>query len=60
MVKLTFNIIVPGKLQEVFNYVGDFANVAKWDPGCVKSTLAKNFNMQKGAKYDVVTVLDGK
>jgi hypothetical protein len=44
----------------VFNYVGDFANVAKWDPGCVKSTLATNFNMQKGAKYDVVTVLDGK
>ena len=39
MVKLNFNIKVPGNIKDVYNYVGNFANISKWDPGCLSSEL---------------------
>lgn len=42
-------------VEEVFNYVADFANTEQWDPGIKSARQIDSQNIGVGTKYDVVS-----
>ncbi|MDJ0665480.1 MAG: SRPBCC family protein [Acidimicrobiia bacterium] len=43
-----------------FEYVGDFGNIEKWDPGIISSTKATEGDVGVGTAYDVVVSYRGR
>ena len=43
-----------------FDYIGDFGNLAKWDPGIVSSTKVTAGDVGVGTAYDVVVAYRGR
>ena len=43
-----------------FDHIGDFGNLAKWDPGIVSSTRATEGEVGVGTAYDVVVSYRGR
>ncbi|KAL6051125.1 Polyketide cyclase [Balamuthia mandrillaris] len=64
MVKLSFRTVVPGKVDQVFQYFANFANIAEWDPGCKSSKLCASSSgsegVAEGTRFDLVTVFKGR
>ncbi|KAL6078149.1 Polyketide cyclase [Balamuthia mandrillaris] len=59
MVKVSFRTVVPGKVDQVFQYFANFANIAEWDPGCKSSKLFSE-GVREGTRFDLVTVFKGR
>ena len=47
-------------LDEVWNFVGDFVNSARWDPGVAEATNTTKGPVRVGTVYDLIVVFDGK
>ncbi len=46
--------------EAAFDYIGDFGNLPKWDPGIVSSTKATDGEVGVGTAYDVVVSYRGR
>eukprot|EP01104_Vermistella_antarctica_P012796 TRINITY_DN3770_c0_g1_i1.p1 TRINITY_DN3770_c0_g1~~TRINITY_DN3770_c0_g1_i1.p1 ORF type:complete len:162 (+),score=39.17 TRINITY_DN3770_c0_g1_i1:211-696(+) len=62
MVVVQRKVVVSGARAKVFDFVADFANIERWDPGVVSSKRADSQageSVGLGAMYDLVTVFKG-
>ena len=50
---------MPQPLEKVFGFVGEFANIDQWDPGCKSSVKRGTAPTDVGTAYDLVTVFKG-
>lgn len=53
MARFTITIRTPWSQERAFDYVADFRNFERWDPGVKSSTLAVGDEPGAGAAYDV-------
>jgi carbon monoxide dehydrogenase subunit G len=47
-------------LEEVFAFVGDFANAERWDPGVASSRALTDPPVRIGSRYDLIVVFNGR
>jgi carbon monoxide dehydrogenase subunit G len=47
-------------LEEVFSFVGDFANAERWDPGVASSRALTDGPAGVGSRYELIVVFNGK
>lgn len=48
------SVVVKGPIEEVYDFMANFSNAEKWDPGVLKSYCIKN------KSYGLTTVFNGK
>ncbi|HEX6231082.1 MAG TPA: SRPBCC family protein [Actinomycetota bacterium] len=60
MTKLREELEVDRPIDEVFAFVGDFANAEDWDPGVEESELLTDGPVDVGTRYRVVAVFNGR
>ena len=53
-------IEVPRPIDEVFRYLADFSNAAKWDPGVVRARQASPGPVAPGTEFEVVARFLGR
>lgn len=53
-------VTVPRPIDEVYDFVADFANVAEWDPGIARSEQTGGAGLEIGATYAVTAVFNGR
>lgn len=61
MVLVRRTAVVAGARQKVFDFISNFDNIARWDPGTVKATRrdSSSGKPQLGTTFDLVTVFKG-
>jgi carbon monoxide dehydrogenase subunit G len=47
-------------LEEVFAFVGDFANAERWDPGVASSRALTEGPVRVGSRYELIVVFNGR
>ena len=47
-------------LEEVFTFVGDFANAERWDPGVVSARALTDGPVRVGSRYELIVVFNGR
>jgi carbon monoxide dehydrogenase subunit G len=47
-------------LEEVFAFVGDFANAERWDPGVASSRALTDAPVRVGSRYELLVVFNGR
>jgi carbon monoxide dehydrogenase subunit G len=47
-------------VEEVFGFVGDFANAERWDPGVAASTALTEGPVRVGSRYALTVVFNGR
>jgi carbon monoxide dehydrogenase subunit G len=60
MTVLREELEVDRPLEEVFAFVGDFANSARWDPGVAEARNVTEGPVRIGTRYDLVVVFNGR
>lgn len=60
MVRLTETATTKLPREVAFRYVGDFANVDRWDPGVLSATKATAGDPAPGTVYDLVVLNGGR
>jgi carbon monoxide dehydrogenase subunit G len=60
MAKLLHTLEVDRPLDDVFAFVGNFANAAAWDPGVAESELVGEDPIHVGTTYRLVALFNGK
>jgi carbon monoxide dehydrogenase subunit G len=47
-------------LEEVFRFVGDFANTERWDPGVASARALTEGPVRVGSRYELTVVFNGR
>ena len=47
-------------MDEVFTFVGDFANAERWDPGVASSRALADGPVRVGSRYELIVVFNGR
>jgi carbon monoxide dehydrogenase subunit G len=47
-------------LEEVFTFVGDFANAERWDPGVASSRALTDGPVRVGSRYELTVMFNGR
>jgi carbon monoxide dehydrogenase subunit G len=47
-------------LEDTFDFVADFANAERWDPGVVRSVRIDDGPVRPGARYDLMVRMGGR
>jgi carbon monoxide dehydrogenase subunit G len=60
MARYTATVETEWNREEAFAYLGDFANIADWDPGVVRATHHTAEPLEAGARFKVTTSYMGR
>lgn len=54
------SIVVPGSLEQTFEYLARFDHVAEWDPGCTSAEKISKGLVEVGSEFRVVAAFLGR
>lgn len=60
MTRVQFDIVVPRRIEEVYDFVADFRNLPDWDPGIARAEQIEGTGVETGAAYRVVSSFAGR
>jgi carbon monoxide dehydrogenase subunit G len=60
MTVLREELEVARPLEEVFRFVGDFANSERWDPGVASARALTDGPVRVGSRYELIVVFNGR
>jgi dehydrogenase/reductase SDR family member 12 len=60
MTVLREELEVDRPLDEVFGFVGDFANAERWDPGVASSRAVTEGPVRVGSRYELTVLFNGR
>jgi len=60
MARYRASLVAPGPVDEVFDYLADFANAAKWDPGIVRARKTTRGPVRVGTAFEIVSAFFGR
>jgi carbon monoxide dehydrogenase subunit G len=60
MPKVSKSVFIPRDPKEVFDYLANFENTARWDPGVLEAVKTSNGPVELGSTFDLVTIFRGR
>lgn len=60
MARFRASLAAPGPVESVFEYLADFSNAAKWDPGVVRARKTTRGPVREGTAFEIVSAFLGR